>query len=513
MLSCRAGIKFSKNRHQVLFSLFLCAFFLFDSASATARSKGPLDNLVFDVTLPGPVILDTSNNLEIFSTIASRTSTQQVSNTNSQDSIVAYQERINSIEIENGPFDASLPEELHGLAKILQERGDHEEAIELLEKAEYISRINFGLDSPEQFTSIEMIIDSHIATGDMIAANEKQQYLLFLINEFYGSGNMISLPHLVNLANRNMNAFNEILHSPPIPVISFSSGNNFFPSRSSTPPKMMAFGNLFRAHSQYYQAVTTLLDNKEYFNPLLLDLEYKLLETYFLQTYRSALIENPHYYLSYKRRVTGSLIGSYNHGSQGYHMGADALQRILIYTKNNPAQNMDEIILAMTTYGDWHLLFDRNKTANKQYRKTYEFMVNAGIAKTKIEKCFSPPVPVHLPLFTPRPNTREKFNIPKTQELEYDGYIDISFEISRYGSARKFKILEKSESTSRDIERRLKRMLRNSPFRPAIVNGTAEKREDVVLRYYYSLNPLESAATSDTLTDSLSSTDAHSTAS
>ena len=58
-------------------------------------------------------------------------------------------------------------------------------------------------------------------------------------------------------------------------------------------------------------------------------------------------------------------------------------------------------------------------------------------------------MPVHLPLVAAKPNSRDKFGIPANKNLVYDGYVDISFTVSRFGRAGGIKILGKSEKRNK----------------------------------------------------------------
>jgi len=62
--------------------------------------------------------------------------------------------------------------------------------------------------------------------------------------------------------------------------------------------------------------------------------------------------------------------------------------------------------------------------------------------------------------------------------------VDLSFEISRYGSAKRIRILGSSEGTDPDVVNRLRRLLRSMPFRPVLLEDSEAARQKK-LRYYY----------------------------
>lgn len=406
--------------------------------------------------------------------------------------IDAYRQALSDIESESGPFSQDLYETLLDLGTQYQQLGDHEAAIEIFERAEHISRINNGLFHPEQFASIEKMIESYLAIGDVITANQKQRYLVYLSQEHFGARDINTLPSLLDLADRNMTSFTDTLNGPTVPTISFSSGNNASgpggaPSRTPTA-RELAFRNLFVAQQSYFRAIATMLDNEQYFNPLLLDLEYRFLETLFLQSFRMSIVKEPDYYLSERRHSTGSLIThDFNRRfSSGYAQGKNAFERIIIYISNNPDARLYQLVNALMEFGDWNMLFGRSNTAQDKYLEAYNLVNQMNVNQENIESLFRPAIPVHLPLFTAKPNSREKFDIPQDQQLDHEGYIDIAFTISRFGRAKRFDVLDASENSTSSIERRLRRFLRNSPFRPRLDEAGEFTEQRVTLRYYFS---------------------------
>ena len=157
---------------------------------------------------------------------------------------------------------------------------------------------------------------------------------------------------------------------------------------------------------------------------------------------------------------------------------------MLIYIGSNP--NAEDLQLANTVmeYGDWNLLFNKGMSARKKYAEAWQLMHDLGVGNEILESYFRPPIPVHLPRFIAKPNTREKFSISAEAELEYEGYVDITFTISKYGRAKRFDILNTEGEITRSIESRLRRYLRNSPFRPRLDEEGNSVSDIVSLRYY-----------------------------
>jgi hypothetical protein len=119
-----------------------------------------------------------------------------------------------------------------------------------------------------------------------------------------------------------------------------------------------------------------------------------------------------------------------------------------------------------------------------EYKEAYTRAVALGMTDDEITSLFSPDYPRQLPLFSAKPNSREKFGLPGDAELAYDGYVDIRFRINSNGTARDLRFTGSSDGTGAATEIRLKRYLKNSPFRPHLAEGKAVNRT-VEMRYYY----------------------------
>jgi tetratricopeptide (TPR) repeat protein len=484
------------NHRRVVSTLLLSLTF---SMPAWAQTFSQIDRLIFDPVLIEPV---TGREMPAYSLplqllpmdeddLNNHANTQEEDYLGALDilrNIDAYLKSITELETESGPFSPELIELLIDLGSQYQQAGDHAKAIEIFQRAEQISRVNNGLYHPDQYTSIEKMIDSYMAMGDVATANEKQRYLVYLTMQHHGDSSPEALPYVVNLADTGLAQFNKVMSMPKQPVFSFSSGTGFGPSRRAPTPREMAFGSLFMAQQNYQRAISTMLDNRQYFDPVLLDLEYRFLETLFLQAFRQAILNDPDYYLSERSTTTGSLLRKDYAGrfaSYNFNSGKNTFERILIYIRNNPEARVYQLINALMEYGDWCMLFGKTQSALRKYREAYELVHEIGVEQASIEHLFRPTMPVHLPLITAKPNSREKFGIHDEAELEYEGYIDIAFTVSKYGKARSFETLGATENVTRQIERRLVRYLRNSPFRPRLESDNRFESQRVEVRYYF----------------------------
>ena len=94
-----------------------------------------------------------------------------------QKDVLEYQRAIEALEIADGPFASGLSEQLLSLGFALQRNGDHLGAIKVFKRGVHLSRITEGLSSPRQLALLRGEIESHVAVGDLEAADERQRYL------------------------------------------------------------------------------------------------------------------------------------------------------------------------------------------------------------------------------------------------------------------------------------------------------------------------------------------------
>ena len=226
--------------------------------SAWSQTPSQLDRLVFDPVLIEP---DTGREMPAYMLplqllpMDENGDDEQVITGENDDrgpleilrSIGAYLDAVTALEAESGPFSSELNEMLMDLGSQYQLAGEHEKAIEIFQRAEHISRVNNGLYHPEQYASIEKMIDSYMAMGDVPSANEKQRYLVYLNEQYFGNRAPDTLPYIVNLADTGLAQFNHVMSSPKQPVVSFTSGFGSSASRREPTPREMAFGSLFMA--------------------------------------------------------------------------------------------------------------------------------------------------------------------------------------------------------------------------------------------------------------------------
>ena len=75
-------------------------------------------------------------------------------------------------------------------------------------------------------------------------------------------------------------------------------------------------------------------------------------------------------------------------------------------------------------------------------------------------------------------------HLASAQTPDTTGHIDVTFEVTKFGRARRVEVLASTVSASREAEKDLIRRISNSVFRPRVVDGRVADAAPVVLRYY-----------------------------
>jgi hypothetical protein len=82
-----------------------------------------------------------------------------------------------------------------------------------------------------------------------------------------------------------------------------------------------------------------------------------------------------------------------------------------------------------------------------------------------------------LPAFRPNPLVSE-------ETAQSTGYIDVAFDVTRDGGARRISVLDTTRNASGAARRELVRLIKESVFRPRVVDGKVAEAARVTFRYY-----------------------------
>ena len=107
----------------------------------------------------------------------------------------------------------------------------------------------------------------------------------------------------------------------------------------------------------------------------------------------------------------------------------------------------------------------------------YKRFEDVGVEPAWIDDVFSPSLPVVVPAFVPNP-------LVSIETAGSAGYIDVAFEITKYGEGKSIEMLDTSTNTTDAARMRLRDLIQWSRFRPRMADSAFEDASRVVLRYY-----------------------------
>jgi hypothetical protein len=403
--------------------------------------------------------------------------------------IASYIARVGDREVEEGPYSDQLREDLFNTGLLYQQLDDHENALLLMQRTLAVSRINYGLEHPDQVPIIEAMARSYLAQDDIRNADAMMEASLNLQQKAYGDNSQELVPALLQLGDWNTAAFMErssiLVNVPRMNVQSFLTDPKGF-IQPATDLRDTPLYKLYQARSNYLTALRTLIEAGNFTHPDLLPLERELLTNFFLYTHRENILYEPDFYLTRKKTKTASRLNQNAielMNSESYDLGRAAHKRILSYIYGNPDAKPAQLVTAMLEEADWDLLYEHKTQAADKYDAAYRFFEGNPELQRQVMDLLYPVVPVVVPTYLPPPNSREKLGIAPDAAVSFFGYIDVAFNLTKFGKARRIQVLGTGGEVTRNMEIRLSQYLRNVQFRPRY-KGTEVDTGQVRLRYY-----------------------------
>ena len=377
-----------------------------------------------------------------------------------QRAIEGYLAAIAELENSGGAWNGSLPEELQALGTLLQQQGEHEEAVKVFDRAVHIDRINSGLHSMGQVASVEKKVQSHLALNQWDKADDTFDYLYFIQRREYGASDPRLIPVLDSIAEWNLRAF-LVGHGDAL-VLRLTNALHYYNAAASLVQRY------FGSHDERFLAYQRGIVNSSY----LLVRNPELLSQMNGNEYRNA-----------QSMMRERLEQSSGVASHGYASGVQALTRLL---QHELTQRDDALALAdaLTNLADWYLLFGRREAAQEQYRHAWNLLVAQPGANELVTEQFGRVLPI--PTFVgEKPTSPAIENAKKGDDpLSYD-YADVMLDVTETGIVRNVRLLSMvTEDNAKQLSR-LRRLVRDSTFRPVIKDGIPQRAEGNVLRYRY----------------------------
>jgi tetratricopeptide (TPR) repeat protein len=371
---------------------------------------------------------------------------------------------IESYQTENGPHALGLVPLLRELADIYHRLSDYDAAISVLERAQDIVRRWDGLDSLDQAEMVEEIIEINMAIARNEESIDEENHLRELVRRNPGDPRNVAI--LVNMAGRQMDVVRELLINgiPPeiaINVNVLNSGNSarFAPPRDA---RSMAASMLRRARASYSAAMREAIAMGSADISELFELETSVIDTYYLELINLRLRGGRQAY-----RGAGRL----------YFEGIGALDARLDNTRRF-RDTPEAVTRALIELADWELMFGSFGHALGMYDEAAADLRANGGSEALVDAMFSPAVPVPLPALLSNAQI-------VGGRSDVQGYVDVEIDINRFGGVHQVRVTGRSDNATDSIERRLKRFVYQTRFRPRYVDGEWLRADRFALRYIF----------------------------
>ena len=348
---------------------------------------------------------------------------------------------VNRLQRNSHRFDPQLVKPLTLLGDIEARRGNYDQALDLYGQAVHVQRVSRGLVSPGQVEIVHREADVYRSLGDIKNANEREEYAYHVLKAAYEAYDQNLLPGVYRLAQW------------------YSSTNN-----------------IYAARALYQRSVDILTANGRGGSPEAIPALEGLARTYRQERFP------PHFVLTSTSSAPGASAGRafeapINIGD--YPRGEQALQQIVQIRRDN-GNDAIQVSEAVLDLADWYLLFDRPKRAMPLYDFAYDLL--SGSESVDAEAFFAQPRMLHFPA----PSD------PKPPALGTDaeplvGHVELSFDITANGFVRDLKTVDSQPEGMMDF--RVRKSIRASRFRPAIVDGVPVKTEEQSFRHEFTYYP------------------------
>ena len=367
-------------------------------------------------------------------------------------------EDIRAASAEGGPRSPALIEPLTELATLLEEEGDHGPALAALERAREVVRANYGLRSLDELPLMQQALENQRALGNLAMVVALEEEMLELAGRYPGDLRTVAVHRDVGL--RQLDILRRMVAGEAPPEVYGSSAFSYSHWRSD-----VINGLVGRAQMHFAAAAAVIQRNGMHASDELRDLAMEIVRASDLirQERGWPLSERGKYMPLYQlgRRSYGRLI-EYDEAAYG-DSSADgpALRRRL-----EPYVQL----------ADWDLLYSADGPALDAYVRLYELIKTTRSAERLTAAMFTPEVPVVLPTFLPNPLATQ----PSAR------YIDVAFEITRYGESRRIDIVGATPDVPDAAKDELVSLVKRSVFRPRVADGEIAREAPVRVRYYLS---------------------------
>lgn len=371
-----------------------------------------------------------------------------------------YAEILDELEAEGGAYNPALSETLTGLGRAYKDLGLYDEAIEQLQRAAHITRVNEGLYSVAGVPILEQLIELHASRGDWEDVGARYQQMYSIQQRNYTDDEEQLLGAMEKLSSWHIKAYQEGIGNDPI--------NHLISAQS-----------LFQSSAQLMENNDDISDRQ-----LAETLRQQAITNYYLASYVPTEQMNTFSWdvNANNSNRSDSAMAEQSFMIANFSSGREALSRVVDIYAQSPDASIEERADALAQLGDWNLMFGRRSTAVEYYQAALAVIEQGRTEGAPVpDDMFSKPVP--LPI---EPESMKTFDEAIPPEAHV-GYVIIQFDVSMTGKVGDIDVIEAQPEDAEKAMRTLRKRLRGARFRPRFENGQPVPTEDMVYKYTYPL--------------------------
>src|SRR5690554_3462039 len=400
----------------------------------------------------------------------------------------ALREQIARYEREGDTWQPEITEILLSLGRVLQDAGDHEGALQALERAVHLARVNHGLFGAQQLPAVALQIDSYLALEDWEQADSLQQYMFYVESRLHPQPGPEQIPSLERFVHWHFDAFEQRQ------------------GRYPTARLMDAY--------QLLSVILAIVDQQP-------DSDAYPVENYLEQmAYVAWMMHLTGVQTRYEAQLTNvrwveegwverATDNQYRYGRNPHLQGQRALERILALRETAAAevdadhpqywelrQRHTEALLNLA---DWQLMFNRRQGAVRDYRAAWDALDDAppsvqarvfervvvlpryrDVLRDVLRADQSAVSQEQVAVFAPADDP-----VWERPEVAAYPHMFIRFGINRFGRTDRVSVVEVSEEMDDRESRRMLGLLRNNLLRPVIREGEPAHVQELEYRFAY----------------------------
>ena len=335
-------------------------------------------------------------------------------------------------------FDGALVRPLTLLGDAHAGKGQYDIALEHYQRAFHLSRVNDGLNSPNQVQIVYREAAVLKALGEYRMANDREEYAYQVLTRAHGPMDEELLGGVYHLAKWYEQT-----------------------------------GNVFAARSLYQHGVAILQANGKLESPEAITAFSGLASSYRMERF-------PVYYVADTGPQSGSMSSAGGMEQalsvNNFPAGEAALQHIIRIHQIQEPLDQRALAQAVLDLADWYMLFDKTQRSVPLYAHAWELLEE--IEGFDVVSYFAQP----QLLYFPEPGTPRSVAASQRGE-QTTGYVEIAFDVTDTGYVKNLKTVASEPDGLMDF--RVRKSLRVARYRPMLVDGVPLAKETHTYRHEF----------------------------